>query len=52
MTLKKLWTLLFPQTTRFETTMFPKDPAALKILRDSELLRRSVSAVPPLFTTL
>ena len=25
----------------------PKDPAVLKILRDSELLRRSVSTVPP-----
>ena len=30
----------------------PKDPAVLKILRDSELLRRSAFATPPIFTTL
>ena len=30
----------------------PKDPAVLKILRDSELLRRSVFTTPPIFTTL
>ena len=31
---------------------FPKDPAELKTLRDSELLRRSVSTTPPIFTML
>ena len=31
----------------FESTVFPKDPAVLKILRDSELLRRSVFITPP-----
>ena len=30
----------------------PKDPAVLKTLRDSELLRRSVFATPPRFTML
>ena len=30
---------------------FPKDPAVLKILQDSELLRRSVFTTPPIFTT-
>ena len=30
----------------------PKDPAVLKILWDSELLHRSVSTTPPIFTTL
>ena len=29
-----------------------KDPAVLKILRDSELLRRGVFTTPPIFTTL
>ena len=29
----------------------PKDPAVLKTLRDSELLRRSVFTTPPIFTT-
>ena len=28
----------------------PKDPAVLKKLRDSELLRRSISTTPPIFT--
>ena len=31
---------------------FQKDPAALKALRDSELLRKSVSTTPPICTTL
>ena len=31
---------------------FPKDPAVLKTLRDSELLRRSVFTTPAIFTTL
>ena len=31
---------------------YPKDPAALKTLRDSELLRRSVLLPPPTFTVL
>ena len=30
---------------------YPKDPAVLKIVRDSDLLRRSVFATPPRFTT-
>ena len=30
----------------------PKDPAVLKRLRDSELLRRGVSTTPPIFTAL
>ena len=30
----------------------PKDPAVLKTLRDSELLRRSVFTTPSIFTTL
>ena len=30
----------------------PKDPAVLKILRDSELLRRSFFTTPPVFTTV
>ena len=30
----------------------PKDPAVLKTLRDSELLRRSVFTTPPIFTTV
>ena len=30
----------------------PKDPAVLKTLRDSKLLRRSVFTTPPIFTTL
>ena len=30
----------------------PKDPAVLKILRDSELLHRSVFTTPPMFTML
>ena len=29
----------------------PKDPAVLKTVRDSELLRRSVFTTPPRFTT-
>ena len=32
--------------------LLPKDPAVLKTLRDSELLRRSVFTTPPRFTTL
>ena len=31
---------------------YPKDPAVLKTLRDSELLRRSVFTTPPKITTL
>ena len=31
---------------------YPKDPAVLKTVRDSELLRRSVFTTPPRFTTL
>ena len=30
---------------------YPKDPAVLKTVRDSELLRRSVFTTPPRFTT-
>ena len=30
----------------------PKDPAVLKTLRDSELPRRSVFTMPPIFTTV
>ena len=35
----------------FAPTSYPKDPAVLKTLRDSELLRRSVFTTPPRFTT-
>ena len=32
--------------------LYSKDPAVLQILRDSELLRRSVFTTPPILTTL
>ena len=38
-------------TCLFCRNPYPKDPAVLKILRDSESLRRSVFTTPPRFTT-
>ena len=39
------------QTEPHTAASYPEDPAVLKTLRDSELLRRSVSTTPPRFTT-
>ena len=37
---------------RLSRQTHPKDPAVLKTLRDSELLRHSVFIAPPIFNTL
>ena len=46
-------TTLFNKTALFQKVekAVPKDPAVLKTLRDSELLRRGVFTTPPRFTT-